>query len=337
MKLTTLFSSSSLLLACAAAALTMPSATASAQVPSADQPGDTRIAAWKDDKKAAFMMMFDDCCPTHVTNVHTQLHRRGMTGTYYIVGNKPERKARLEFWEKEAPASPHVVYGNHTMNHTGFTDVASAEADIVGCNELIKRVIPGKNPRLISYATPGGAKHAITQDEIKTIIAKHQLILRPEFRGHGAGIHFKTGADILRAVDKAMAGGTAEYVIFHGVGGDWLSFDGAEFVNLLDGIETRRGELWITDHVSAHKYETERATAAVRVLTYTTRSLRIELTSQADGALYDQPLTLVTRVPDTWKSCRVTQGAVVVTVPVSESSVRYEALPGAVPVLIEAL
>lgn len=291
--------------------------------------GDTRVARWKNDRKAAFMMMFDDCCPTHATNVYPELDRRGMTGTFYIVGNKPERLARLDFWEKQAPASPHVVFGNHTMDHRAFQDVASAEKDIVGCSELIMRLVPGKNPRLLSFATPGGAKHLVSETQIGEIAARNHLVVRPAFAGHGAGVHFRSAADVLRALDKAVAAGGVEYVIFHGVGGDWLSFDGREFIALLDGLEPRRGDLWITDPVSLHKYQTERATASVKILKSGPGELRLSLDCDADTALYDQPLTLATQVDPSWKKCRATQGGRSAVFDAVAGVVLHEAIPGA--------
>lgn len=301
------------------------------------EPGDTRIAKWKDDKKAAFMMMFDDAAPTHVTNVFPELVKRNMTGTYYTIPGKGEYKSRLAFWENVAPAAPGVVYGNHTTTAGAFKSAEHAEEVIVGANEVIHRLFPGKNPRLISYVSPGGMKHAITQDEINAIIARHHLVLRPPFKGHGAAIHFKTAGDILRAVDDAVASGGSEYVIFHGIGGDWLKFELDEFTAMLDGLEERRADLWITDHISVHQYETTLASASVRVLETSARAIKLELSSRADATLHDQPLTLVTRVPGAWKNCRVTQGKNAVSVPVSEGLVRYEALAGAAPVLLEAL
>lgn len=315
-------------------AFVLPQAVRAGQ--SASEPGATRIATWKDDKKAAFMMFFDDGCPTHVTNVFPELVKRGLTGTYYIIPGKGEYKSRLAFWEKEAPATPGVVYGNHTTTAGAFKSAEHAEEVITGCSEVIHRVFPGKRPRLISYVSPGGMKHAITQAEIDTIIARHHLVLRPPFKGHGAGIHFKTADDILRAVDNTAVGGGKEYVIFHGVGGDWLKFDLGEFIKMLDGLEARRGDLWITDHISAHKYETAVATASVKVLQTGARAIRLELRSQADAAFYDEPLTLVTHVPASWIQAHVTQGNRDVTVPVTNGTVRYEALPGPDTILVEA-
>ena len=290
-------------------------------------PGATRIANWKDDKKAPFLMMFDDCCPTHVTNVFPELQKRGMTGTFYIVNEKPERKARLEFWEKEAPGDPNVVFGNHTVNHKALTDLAQAEQELVGCNELIYRVSPGKNPRLISYATPGGPKHEVTEDQLKEILVRQHLLLRPPFGGHGGGIHFKTGDDVLAAVDKAVSSGQQEYVIFHGVGGDWISFPMPEFVAMLDGLEKRRDAIWITDHVSAHKYETERNATQVETAEASGRKIILKVKNSTDAALYDQPLTFVTKVPANWKACAVTQNGKTSRVAVVNGEAKFEALP----------
>ncbi len=318
----------------ASMAVVLPQAAQAGQ--SDSKPGATRIAKWKDDKKAAFMMMFDDACPTHVTNVFPELVKRGMAGTYYIIPGKGEYRSRLAFWEREAPAASGVVYGNHTTTAGAFKNVEHAEEVIAGCSDVIYRVFPGRRPRLISYVSPGGMKHAVTQEEIASIIARHHLVLRPPFKGHGAGIHFKTADDILRAVDNAAVRGGDEYVIFHGVGGDWLKFDLGEFIKMLDGLEARRKDLWITDHISVHKYETTFASASVREIGTDTRAIRLELRSDADPALYDEPLTLVTRVPAGWTQVRVTQDQHSASLPVSEGAVRYHALPGGGPILIEA-
>jgi hypothetical protein len=273
------------------------------------------------------MMMFDDCCPTHVTNVFPELQKRGMTGTYYIVNEKPERKARLEFWENEAPNASNVVFANHTVSHKALTSMEQAEQEIVGCNELIYKVSPGKNPRLISYATPGGPKHEVTEEQVKEILGRHNLVLRPPFGGHGGGVHFKTGADVLAAVDRATASGQQEYVIFHGVGGDWISFPMPEFVALLDGLETRRDALWITDHISVHKYETERNATQVETAEVSDRKILLTVKTSADAALYDQPLTFITKVPPTWKACSVTQNGKSTQVTVVNGEAKFEALP----------
>lgn len=296
--------------------------------------GTTRVAQWTGDKKAAFVMRFDDACPTHVKNVIPELNKRNLMGTFYIIPAKGEYIANKSFWEVEAPKSPNVVYGNHTFSHQALTDMDQAEKEIVRANEHIMKLFPGKSPRLISYATPGGPKHLITETQVQELLSKHHLVHAPSFHGHGAAIHFKTSSDILNAVDKAIGNGGAEYVIFHGVGGDWISFDLAQFIAMLDGIVARQDSLWVTDPISIHKYETERSTAKAQVAETTGSQIKLELRSEADASLYDLPLTLVTKVPAAWVKCQVKQGAKMATVPVVKGEVIYDALPNGGPITL---
>jgi len=292
--------------------------------------GTTRIAQWKDDKKSPFMLMFDDGCPSQKANVVPELKKRGMAATFYNFPAAGHYQGNKAFWETVVPAIPGLAYGNHTVNHKGFATVQNAEQEITEANALIMRLFPGKSPRLISYADPGGVKNAISGAELDVILAKNNLIRRPDFGGHGGGIAFHTAGDVLAAVDRAIGKGTPEYIICHGVGGDWIVFPLAEFTQLLDGLEARSDSLWIADTISVHKYETERAKAQVQFRNDSPKSIRISLTADVNPALYDQPLTLVTMVPADWKKCRVVQGSSQATVTVENGKVTYDAMPGGV-------
>jgi len=298
------------------------------------EPGATRVAQWKDDKKSPFMLMFDDACPSQVFHAVPELKKRGMAATFYNYPGAGHYLADKSVWETTVPAMPGIAYGNHTINHKGFASVADAEKEIADANAVIMRLFAGKTPRLVSYADPGGVKNAISGAEIDAILAKNNLVRRPEFGGHGAGIAFHTAGDVLAAVDRGIGKGTPEYIIFHGVGGDWLSFPFTEFTQLLDGLESRRDSLWIADTLSVHKYETTRAKAEVKFKNDGPAQIRVLLTADVNLALYDQPLTLITQVPADWKKCQVAQGTTKVTVPVTNGEVRYAAVPGAAMVTL---
>ncbi len=286
-----------------------------------------RASRWKDDKKAAFLLMFDDSAPSHVKNVVPELTKRGLVGTFYVNPGKWQNK---DFWEKQCPAMG-MEYGNHTMTHKGVRDVADADEEIGKCNEVIMRLFPGKQPRLISWGLPGVAKGAwnITDEQLKELLAKHHLIERPAFGGHGGAINVKTADEMMLLVDAALAKGGIEHVIYHGVGGDWISVPLAEFTGFLDRIEARKDQLWVAGHIAAHKYATERDAAEVKVVEATERQIRVELTCKADAKLYDYPLTLVTQVSAEWKRCEIVQGANKAVVTAAGGMVRYDAVPNA--------
>ncbi len=318
------------------AALVLVSVGHSAEPASAGAPvGQTRIARWKDDKQAAILLMFDDSSSTHVKYVLPELKKRGLIATFYVNPGNERWRVSADAWEREIPAAG-MEYGNHTMTHRGVRDVADAEQEIRQSNETIMRLVPGSRPRLISWGQPGIKKEAwnISDQQLNELLAKHHLVPRPPVDNHAAVTHLKTAADLDRLVDTALETGGVEHVIFHGVGGDWIVFPLPEFTAFLDRLAAEREHLWVTGHMPAHMYQTERDTAEVRVLESSNRQMRLELLCKADPKLYDFPLTLVTRVPDEWKQCQVAQGANTEVVLTSDGLIRYDAVPNAGPITI---
>ena len=303
----------------------------------AAEPGETHVARWMHDKKAALLLMFDDSMPSHVKNVVPELKKRGLVGTFYVNPGKGEWGTFKNAWEKEIPAAG-MEYGNHTHTHQGILSMDGGEQEIGKCNEAIQKVFPErKSPRLISFGVPGVKKGAwlITKEQLKELLDKYHLVERPHVGDRFALINLKTSAEMLKVVDKAIEDGSMDSVAFHGVGGEWLSVPLTTFIELLDGLETRREKLWITDHISAYKYETERASAEVKVLDAGAKQIRLSLTCKADAQLFDQPLTLITQVPARWQKVQVVQGAVKTAAAANGGTLQFEALPSTEPIVIQ--
>jgi peptidoglycan/xylan/chitin deacetylase (PgdA/CDA1 family) len=312
--------------------------------------GETRIATWHDDRKAVFLLMFDDSWPSHFQVAVPELVKRQMVGTFYINPGKGEYKGkgRIGHWEGEDAAwKQGMAYGNHTMTHKGVKDMADAEREIGGCTDYIMGIVPGKKPRLISWAKPGVGKGKwnIDKEQLDALLAKHHLVARPPFRDHGAVYHMKEAKPMLALADKAIAAGGMEYLIIHGVERrkikwsyqDFWPLNQDVFREVLDGLAERRarGDLWITDHVSYHKYETERGTAKVAVVKAGADAIELRLTCDADPQLYDAPLTLLTRVPKEWRRCRVTQNGQTTAIEIRDGIARFDAIPGDHPIRLE--
>lgn len=287
---------------------------------------ETQVLKWKDGKKAAFMLAFDDSAPSQLENVVPELEKRKIIGNFYLVTGNGLYSALRRRWEAVAK-SPYVSVANHTFTHKGVTNVAELDGELARCNEVLYKLQPERRvPRLLGFGKPGGVPWQVTPEEVSAALAKHHLADRPPF--YGPPIHYKSAAAMTEAVDATIAKGEMGHMDFHGVGGDWLVTPVEWFTALLDKLESVRDQLWITDVVSWHQYETERSTAEVRELYQSSDEIRNQLTCKADPTLYDLPLTLSTKVPAGWKSCVVTQGANLITVPVNEGAVKYDALPG---------
>lgn len=305
--------------------------------------GQTRIARWKDDRAAAFLLMFDDSAPSHWQVALPELVKRNMIATFYINPGKAEYQKFAKKWEVDMLQNG-MVLANHTMTHRGVKNAEHAETELGDCAKVIRAIT--KQTKLISYGQPGVGPNDwnITKEETDALLKRHRMIDRPPFKGHGAVYHMQTAEQMLALADKAVAAKGLEYIVFHGVQRiepDWGYQDfwplkQEIFFALLDGLKERRdkGQLWITDHITAHQYETERDQAETRVISASGGSIQLELKCAADPELYDLPLTLVTKVPPAWKSATVKQGAATQTIAVANGEVRFDAKPNAEPIEI---
>ena len=302
----------------------------------ADAVGATRIARWQGDRQAAFCLMFDDSCESDVTNVMPVLLKNQLTATFYVNPGSGQWAKHRQAWEKDIPAAG-MELANHTMTHKGIHDDAEAEREIGGCNDVIRKLIP--SAKLISWGQPGGIKDAdwkLTKEQLAALLKTKNLVPRPDFGGRGAMIAVKTADEMMGLVDKAVKAGGMEAVIYHGVGGDWIVTPLPVFTEFAEKLAARRDQVWITGHIKAHQYATEREAAKVAVEKSRPDTVRLTLTCTADAELYDQPLTLITTVPAEWKRCTIIQGKNTATVEAAAGSVRYEALPAGGQITISA-
>jgi hypothetical protein len=308
------------------------SITLSASATAADAVGSTKIARWKDDKACAFILMFDDSAQTDVTNVVPELTKRSLPGTFYVNPGSGQWTAKRQAWEKDIPAAGMFELANHTFTHKGGKTVDEIASEVSKANEAIHAVTPTLPwPRLVSYGQPGGIKKEnwpATKAELAAILVQNHLIDRPDFGGRGAMINLKTSAEMLAHADKAIAQGSMECIVFHGVGGDWIVTPLPMFIEVLDGIVARKDQMWLTGHIPAHQYATERDSATVKPGATTATAVHVQLTSAADPKFYDQALTLITTVPTDWKTCTVDQGKRHAEATVKDGVVRYNAVPG---------
>lgn len=295
--------------------------------------GDTQVLKWKDGKKAVFILGFDDSAPSQLKNAIPELEKRKMVGTFYLVTGNKVWEATKSKWEA-ATKSPSVVVANHTFTHKGANNAEELAGEIEKCNEVLYTLHPEKKrPYLMAFAKPGGVPWTVTNEELQAALEKNHLVNRPPFKG--PPITSKSVEEVVAVVDQALAKGEMGYHVFHGVGGDWLATPMGWFVPLLDKLEQHRDELWITDMASWIKYSKERETAEVKVLEAGPKQIRIALTAKPDPTLYDEPLTLSTKVPPDWKSCRVLQGEAKSDAAVANGVVQYAAIPSRGEIVIQ--
>lgn len=306
----------------------------------AEPVGTTRVAKWKDDRTAVFLLMFDDGWPGQMVVAIPELQKRGLTATFYMVPEKGEYKVFAAKWA-EAIKGGGVVYGNHTLTHRGVKTVEIGHKEIGESARIIRELQPGKPDHLLSFAQPGVGKGewAITKEEYVSLLKQYNLIDRPPFAGHGAVYHWKTLPEMTALIDKAVAAKGMEYLVVHGVERpgtiqDFWPLKQDILFPLLDVLKAKSDskELWVADHISQHQYETERDAATVKTLKIIPNGIQLELKATTDPKLYDLPLTLVTQVPPAWRECNISQGTTQTRATAKDGVLKFDAVPNGRPI-----
>ncbi len=297
--------------------------------------GDTVVARWLDNKPAVFVMHFDDGCHSHLTNAVPALAARGIVGTFFICPGWPSYPKDEAAW-KEAATKYGMEIGDHTMSHRGAPDAATFEKDVADCADYIRATLPpSAGSPLIAYGKPGTAPKdwKISEAEHQAAIDKAHCVQRLPHNNQVVGMFVKDIAAVKPIVQKALDTGGEGLLVFHGVGGDWLQVEMPLFNEILDLLASHKEQFWFAGAIAEHKYKTEREGSAVAAAV-TPESITITLTSKADPALYDQELTILTRLPAGWTDCTVTQEGHSATVKAVDGSLQYRALPNHGPITI---
>jgi peptidoglycan/xylan/chitin deacetylase (PgdA/CDA1 family) len=305
--------------------------------------GDTRIAYWKDDKAAAFSLNFDDSMPSHVDNAIPLLKERGLTGTFFVNPGKSRHQDNEEFWQNLLNEGQEMA--PHTMNHDGASSYDEAVYEIGESAKYVWDVygVPHYS-ELHAYASGGGVTwSALSREERLEIDDSFLMINRYHFdistpHWHSDRLPRSLGGNtsassLISFFDSEVAQGKWEAILFHGVGGGWISIDLDEFISFVDYLETKKNSVWIGPWINVYKYDMERFSAQVEVLKSTSNIIKLRLSSDVvasgcvtnDVNLYNEPLTLITQVP--WTNVIVTQGSSSKSYTAINGVVMYDAFP----------
>ncbi|NNF99357.1 MAG: hypothetical protein HKM93_08265 [Desulfobacteraceae bacterium] len=298
------------------------------------------IATWQGDKEAALTLQFDDSTPGQATLAIPALSNRNLVGTFYVNPGRESYIAHENVWEVTAPAYGQEL-ANHSMNHIG---AATDEEVLYEVGEPSRIIWDARGHEdfgsLIAFVRGGGTSWP--EEWLQTVLAEYKNI--PRQSNGGSHIYAHT-------VPKNSAANTIYEVViphilthkcwgmynFHGIsavdgGLDWgvgaMYF--GEFEFFLDDLVTlsNSGQIWVGGYTQVYKYLREKATASVSVVYATTEEICLTLTSDMDPVLYDEPLTLITTVPDNWAECQATQAAVTERCTVLDGVAKIDAVPG---------
>jgi hypothetical protein len=286
--------------------------------------GETTIAKWKDNKKGAYTLRFDDSMWSHHDHTVPNLIKRGLVASFFINPATERYGYGIDTWESLVSRSG-IELCPHTMNHMGAADLAESDYEIGESFRTVWELNPPDKSKLCPFSRGGGTTWPDGYQE--AVESKYPVADYSRDAVRYAGEDNRR--DLIDFARKAMKDNAWHIVLTHGTGPDleWLGFEVSNFEALLDYLASVKEDLWIGTAGDIYKYVTERKTARVQHLESADDRIRISLTSDTDPERYDYPLTLLTEVPATWSYCHVRQGMMQGIYRVNAGIVMYEAKP----------
>ena len=116
-------------------------------------------------------------------------------------------------------------------------------------------------------------------------------------------------------------------LVFHGVDGKgWEALPGSLLQEYFSYIKQHENNSWVATFGDVTKYMRERMSANVDSK-MDGNKISVDLTHSLDKSMYDQPLTLRTSVPASWKKVTVKQGDHVQQVTAKNGVIIYDLMP----------
>lgn len=221
--------------------------------------------AWPEGHHAAIALTYDDAIAASDLDVAIpQLNRAKLKGTFFLMG-KAMQAADVPRWRAAANAGHEL--GNHTINHPclrgtfPMPDQYNSESYSV---EVLLTEISVMNTLLT--AIDGKPKHAFAMPCGQTTVGGQNYIAPLQAAGLASFIRdYSTpndgasapkvlstgfvgthGADMIAWTKQVETAGALGVIVFHGVGGDYLSVSSEAHQQLLDYLVAHRADIWTT-------------------------------------------------------------------------------------------
>ena len=294
--------------------------------------GNTIIARWKDNKKGAYTLRFDDSMWSHHDHTVPNLIKRGLVGSFFINPGTERYGYGINTWESLASRAG-IEICPHSMNHTGAADYEEADYEIGEVFRIVWELNPPDKSKLYPFSRGGGTTWPSGYRE--AVQNKYPIADYQDEAVRYSGEDDRN--ELIKFAKKAIEDNAWHTVLTHGTGPnlEWLGFEVSNFEALLDYLASVKNELWIGNAGDIYKYVTERNSSRVSLLENTGQEIRMALISAVDPILFDYPLTLITEVPSSWDYCHVTQGKLQGIYPVHSGKVMYEAVPNQGEIILQ--
>lgn len=231
------------------------------------------LFSWPDEQKMAISLSYDDAIDSQLDNAIPALNRHSLKASFYLTLASPTVNSRLEEW-RAAAANGHEL-GNHTIYHP--CSAALPDRDWVASYYNIDRyvvaeivhettvansflhAIDGRTER--TFTPPCGdivvsGKDYIPEIRNLFVAIKGFEVVEPGFSVTWGPAEVSGQTLIDRVRSEAASGTKLLNIIFHGIGGDYLTVSTEAHDQLLAYLADTKKVYWVDNYINIMKHVT---------------------------------------------------------------------------------
>ena len=258
------------------------------------KPEDVSVAKYKDNKRAAVSLTFDDGNLDNATMVAPELEKRGLRGTFWIVANvvgdeDPEQPRVTWDQLRQMAAAGHEI-SNHTWDHRKTVNLSYDEfrRGVEMCDSAIEANI-GERP--VTFCYP----HNYVDPEVFRIASKGRVGTRIRTVGIGQKNNHSTAESITAWLNKTIADGDWGVTMTHGIVKGWDTWDDPQVLwNFFDQLKESQDSVWVAPFRNVAAYDRLRRDFDYYVKSKNGTTTIIPM-SPLDPELFNEPLTMLVR------------------------------------------
>lgn len=222
-------------------------------------------------KSIAISLSYDDSLGSQLDNALPALNRYDLKASFYVLPSSNPFQTRLVEWQEVAKAGHEL--GNHTLKHSCSgskenrewvtenndldTRTADALADEVRLANSMLQEIDGKIER--TFTIPCGDVMVGGNNYVEIVSSEFVAV-----KGQGSESGFSSlyapegdsGGDLIKYVEEQSSEVRLINILFHGIGGDYLSVSSEAHDQLLNYLAENRDRYWVDTYLNimtAHK------------------------------------------------------------------------------------
>ena len=224
---------------------------------------------WPNASKLAISLSYDDALNSQLDIAIPALDKLNLKASFYVLPNSPVMSERMEEW-KAASENGHEL-GNHSIYHPCSASLpdrdwvpAHHDLDKYTVSQMLEEVttantflkaLDGKTQR--TYTVPCGDSLAGGEDYITKV---KDLFVAIKGQGITDGFSILwapsevTGQELIDYVKNAPANIKLVNILFHGVGGDYLSVSSEAHLELLIFLSTNKDKYYVNSYINIMQY-----------------------------------------------------------------------------------